>query len=821
MIKFFLKNELFAFIVTALLFFGGIFAYFNLSRDEDPGFKIRTAVITTQYKGATPKLVDEHLTQIIEDELRTIPEIEHVRSKSRFGLSAIYIDVFEKYKNLQPIWDKARRRLEKIQSLLPAGAKPYLDDEFGDVFGILVALWGKDYSYFELKDIADKLRLEFLRLNQVAKVDLHGLKEQAVYIEFDRAALKEYKITPEYLADYLASYNIVFSAGSVDMGDKKIRVIFNENFKTTEDIKKIKIPSPISRTPLTLGDIFKVEEKCIDPPSNFVFRNSDEAIVFAISLRDEGNIFELEREVHTLLDEINSKYPIGLNLSIVANQPDYVKSLTDKFTSSLFQSVFIVVFLILIFLGVRIGLIVGFIIPLVVFSSFFIMQKIGVGLEKISLSALIISLGILVDNSIVIAEGYLKKLEGFKKVNLRTMNALSYSVASEFFYPLLVSTTITVCAFLPISLAKSTVSEYTSSMMKVVALALYFSLFFSVTILPHLIKRFYKFNESERVARASAPKKKFKIEKYFLPLLKYALNYPKKIFVITLSLFSLSFLCFHFVPKIFFPDSDRPMFEIKIMLENGVDIYETRDVVLRVQKFLETLSGIEETSSYIGQGSPRYVLSATPESPKSNYALMIVNVDNYRALNGIIQKVQNFCDKTFAQADIIVRKVPIGPPYDAPVEIRIMGYEISEIMSIKEQVMQVLRSVKHVTLVEDDWGDKIPDLLVNINHFELARVGVLPYRFGTALESYIDGVRVDDFRRKKDNVSLIFALNSNYPLQISDIDTLDFYSDKLTNTLPASQVMRITGPLPMLISYASLSAVTLISLVALANSSPV
>ena len=493
----------------------------------------------------------------------------------------------------------------------------------------------------------------------------------------------------------------------------------------------------------------------------------------------------------TLIDKIDKKYPIGLNLSIVANQPDYVKYLTSKFTSSLFQSIGIVVFLILLFLGVRIGLIVGFIIPLTVFSTFFIMSKIGVGLEKISLSALIISLGILVDNSIVISEGFLKRLAALKNKTQKAMRAISFSVTNEFFYPLLVSTTITVCAFLPIFLAKSTVSEYTSSMLKVVALALYFSLFFSASILPHLIVRFYREDNGERAERASEAKKKFKIEKYFLPCLKYALHSPKSIFKVAIGFFLLSFLCFHFVPKIFFPDSDRPMFEVKIMLENGVDIYETRHVVLAVQKYLQTIPEIKEASSYIGQGSPRYVLSATPENPKSNYALMIANVDNYRILNKIISQVQNFCDKTFANADIIVRKVPIGPPYDAPVEIRVMGYEIPVIMQIKTQIISILRSVNHVTLVEDDWGDKIPNLSLDLNHFELARLASSPYELAVSLESYIDGIRIDNFRRKKNSISLIFALNQNYPIQISDIDTFEFYSDKEKNILPASQVMKI------------------------------
>ncbi len=800
MIKFFLKNELFAYVITALLFFGGIFAYFNLPRDEDPGFKIRTAVITTQYKGASPIYVDEYLTQIIEDELRTIPELEHVRSKSRFGLSTIYIDVYERYKELQPIWDKARRRLEKIQPSLPENTRPYLNDEFGDVFGILVALWARDYTYSELKDIADKVRLEFLKLNQVAKVDLHGLKEQAIYIEFDRAALRKYKIAPEYLANYLAQYNIIFSAGTIQAQDKKIQILLNENFKTIDDIKKIQIPTSIG-TVLTLSDVFKIEEKYIEPPSNFVFRNSDEAIVFAISLKDGGNIIELEREVHSAIREMNSKYPIGLNIAVVANQPDYVKYLTGKFTSSLFQSILIVVFLILIFLGARIGLIIGFIIPLVIFSTFFVMQKIGVGLEKISLSALIISLGILVDNSIVISEGVLKRFAGLKNVTNKVKNAVSYSAVSEFFYPLLISTTITVCAFLPIYLAKSTVSEYTSSMLKVVALALYFSLFFSCTILPHLIKRFYRApqEQSEQAKLASvlssnkinALKKKFKIEKYFLPLLKYAVHNPKNILKAAIGLFFASFICFHFVPKIFFPDSDRPMFEVKITLENGVDIYETRNVVLKIQKYLDSVPKVNDVSSYIGQGSPRYVLSATPESPKSNYALMIVNVEDYRDLNKIIQSVQTFCDKTFTNADIIVRKVPIGPPYDAPVEIRILGYEIPEIMELKDKISNILREIRYVTLVEDDWGDKIPNLTLDINHFELARLATSPYQLGVTLESFVDGVVVDNFRRKKDNISLVYALNDKYPLQISDIDTLDFSSDMTTNPIPISQVMRV------------------------------
>lgn len=776
--KFFLKNKFLLVTLVIIMILGGISYYFSTARNEDPGFKIRTAVITTIFEGANAKQVDKYVTDKIELVVEQMNEVEHIKSRSYDGKSVIYVDIYETYKNLQPIWDKLRRKITNTFPELPKNVTPVVNDEFGDVFGIILALVGPDYEYSELKDYSDKVKDELLRMQNAAKVEVLGIQREAIYLYYDNAKLARYKLSPDELQKIISKTNVIASSGEILAGDRYILIQTEDNYQNIENIKNTSITLPGKNDVLRLGDILEIEKSYVSPPDVITESNGKKALIIALSMREDGNILNFGKEVKNKIIEIQKFLPVGINIEIAAFQPDYVKYLTDKFINSLIQSILIVIGLILLILGVKMGLIVGFIIPVTILGTFLVMGILHIGLDKISLSALIIALGILVDNSVVISEGILKKIKTSTSGNIEK-NAIG--VCERFQYPLLVSTLTTSCAFLPIYLANSTVSEYTASLFKVVAATLLISWFLSITFLPYLIEKFFKKgNESSF--------KELSISKYFSKYVKKALNTPKTT-VFTASIFVIfSFSLFSFVPKIFFPDSDRPMFEIEFNLPEGTNILVTKNTIERAQKYLEGIKSVESFSSYIGTSAPRYVLSASPEPVKSSYGMILVNIKNYRKVTKIVKQVQKFCDSTFTDANTVVRKVPLGPPYDAPVEIRIWGENEEKLFEIVRNVQQKLRKIEGVILVKDDWGAKTPKIKINVNEENAARYGITNESIAKSLQAGISGFEVSSYWRETNIVPIIYRLNSSSRDNINKIDSISIYSDLYKSAMPLSQI---------------------------------
>ena len=486
--RFFLKNKFLLITLVIILILGGISYYVTTPRNEDPGFKIRTAVITTSYKGANAKQVDKYVTDKIEVAIEQMSEVEEIKSRSYEGKSVVYVNVYETYKDLQPIWDKLRRKINNAISTLPKGVTPVVNDEFGDVFGIIIAVFGNDFEYIELKNYTDKIKDELIKLKDTAKIEIIGAQQEVVYLYYDNSKLAKYNLSPDELQKVLSSTNIIAPSGEILVGDRYLLLQTQDNYKDLENIKNTVISLPKKGDAIKLGDILTVEKTYFNPPQVITEFNGQKAQIIALSMKENGNILKFGKDVKKRLNELKSYIPIGINVELAAFQPDYVKYLTDKFTSSLFQSVIIVIALILLILGIKAGLIVGLIIPVTILGTFFVMGNLKIGLDKISLSALIISLGILVDNSIVISEGILKEI----KRKTKNLEQSAIRICEKFQTPLLISTLTTSCAFLPIYLANSTVSEYTSSLFKVVATTLLISWFLSITLLPYLMENFYK-----------------------------------------------------------------------------------------------------------------------------------------------------------------------------------------------------------------------------------------------------------------------------------------------------------------------------------------
>lgn len=779
--KFFLNNKYLLVTLVAIFIIGGISYYINTPRNEDPGFKIRTATVTTNYKGANAKQVDKYVTDKIEVAIEQMSEVEEIKSRSYEGKSIVYVNVYETYKDLQPIWDKLRRKINNALSTLPKGVTPVINDEFSDVFGIIIAVVGQDFEYIELKSYTDTIKDELIKLKDTAKAEIIGAQQEVVYLYYDNSKLARYNLSPDELQKILSGANIIAPSGEILVGDRYILIQTQDNYKDIENIKNTVISLPKKGDALKLGDILTIEKTYLNPPLVITEFNGKKAIIIALSMKDNGNILKFGNEVKKKIKELKNYVPIGINIEIAAFQPDYVKYLTGKFTNSLFQSVLIVISLILLILGIKAGLIVGLIIPVTILGTFFIMGNLKIGLDKISLSALIISLGILVDNSIVISEGILKKIKQ-KTKNLEKSVIL---VCEKFQTPLLISTLTTSCAFLPIYLANSTVSEYTSSLFKVVAITLLISWFLSITFLPYLMEKFYR-------KGVNSSFKEINVSKYLSHYLKYAVNNPKKTVVIACIFVAISFSLFSFVPKIFFPDSDRAMFEVEFNLPEGTDIKVTQKTIQKAQDYLKTLNNVKNFSSYIGTSAPRYVLSASPEPIKSNYGMILVNTKNYKKVDEDIKKVQKYCSETFADANVIARKVPLGPPYDAPVEIRISGSDENKLFEIVRNIQQELRKIDGIILVKDDWGAKTPKIKINVDEQSASRRGITNESVAKSLQTGLSGYEVSSYWRDTTSIPIIYRLNAQSRNNIDKIDSMSIYSSLYGNSMPLSEIAELS-----------------------------
>lgn len=779
--KFFLNNKYLLVTLVAIFIIGGISYYINTPRNEDPGFKIRTATVTTNYKGANAKQVDKYVTDKIEVAIEQMSEVEEIKSRSYEGKSIVYVNVYETYKDLQPIWDKLRRKINNALSTLPKGVTPVINDEFSDVFGIIIAVVGQDFEYIELKSYTDTIKDELIKLKDTAKAEIIGAQQEVVYLYYDNSKLARYNLSPDELQKILSGANIIAPSGEILVGDRYILIQTQDNYKDIENIKNTVISLPKKGDALKLGDILTIEKTYLNPPLVITEFNGKKAIIIALSMKDNGNILKFGNEVKKKIKELKNYVPIGINIEIAAFQPDYVKYLTDKFTNSLFQSVLIVISLILLILGIKAGLIVGLIIPVTILGTFFIMGNLKIGLDKISLSALIISLGILVDNSIVISEGILKKIKQ-KTKNLEKSVIL---VCEKFQTPLLISTLTTSCAFLPIYLANSTVSEYTSSLFKVVAITLLISWFLSITFLPYLMEKFYR-------KGVNSSFKEINVSKYLSHYLKYAVNNPKKTVVIACIFVAISFSLFSFVPKIFFPDSDRAMFEVEFNLPEGTDIKVTQKTIQKAQDYLKTLNNVKNFSSYIGTSAPRYVLSASPEPIKSNYGMILVNTKNYKKVGEDVKKVQKYCSETFADANVIARKVPLGPPYDAPVEIRISGSDENKLFEIVRNIQQELRKIDGIILVKDDWGAKTPKIKINVDEQSASRRGITNESVAKSLQTGLSGYEVSSYWRDTTSIPIIYRLNAQSRNNIDKIDSMSIYSSLYGNSMPLSEIAELS-----------------------------
>ena len=787
------NNRLVYFLVFALSLLG-VLTYFSLPKAQDPGFIIRTVAITTHMPGANPQKVEELVTDKIEQVLQQMPELDFVISDSQMGISVINANFKQEYKHMQPIFDELRRKIESIEDQLPEEAeKPIVNDEYGDVFGMIYTLTGDGFNYKELKDAADDIRDELLLLNQVAKVDIHGAQEEVVFVEYNNAKLQKLGLSPSTLKSTLKSINILSSGGNILIDSERITLEPTGNFETIEDIKRAVITIPSSSEMIYLEDIATVYKGYKDPKQSAVHANGKPALAIAISMKDGGNILHLGETLKEVVPQIQNRYPHGLELEVIEFQPDLVENSINKFMSNLAQAVAIVFLVMFIFLGFKTGIVVALLVPSVMAITFVLMDTFGVGINKMSLAALIIALGLLVDNGIVMAEGILIQVQ--KGVD-KTQAAIN--TGKEMLVPLLTSSLTTSAAFLPILIAKSSVGEFTGDIARVVTMALILSWLVALTFIPLFAASVIKVKIISKDKKEEFSSLGYVV---YRKILHYSLKFKYLFLGLVIALFILSIKGLGFVPKAFIPSSTDPIINAKFDMPMGTSIETTEQVAYDVEHYLQDKwrvtkskqesgkDGVINWVTFIGTGAPRFVLGYDPGTPSSRHIALVANVTDYKIIPNISDDVETYIQKKYPDLQIQLKKLENGPPVDYPIAIRVLGKDKDVLYKLVENIKGYINTIPEVASVNDSWGVPTKKLLVKVNQERAFRAGVTSEDVALSLKSSFLGTELTHFREEDNLIPITLRSTSSDRQDLSKLDNITIYSSK--SQVPLKQVADI------------------------------
>ena len=782
------RTTLVLLIVLVLL---GFDAYNKIPRAYDPGFIIRAAQVITYFPGGSPARVEKLISDKIEKVVQELPELDFVQSESRTGISIVTVNIKESYTDMRPIWDNLRRKVDKIAGDLPEGIiGPNVNDEFGDVFGVVMTLTGEGYSYKELKDVADAARDELLHISEVAKVEIHGEQSERIYVEYNNARLSELNLTPLQLSQILAQQNVVMPGGSVRIGKERIELEPSGNFESMEDISRTTILIPGSDDVIYLEDIVTVIRGYKDPKSSFVRSSGTPALAIAVSMREGGNNIALGRQVLAIIEKFEVHLPIGVEFEMLNFSPKEVEDKVNDFMNNLVQAIVVVAAVMLFSLGLRTGLVVSALIPASMIVTIFVMNYLDIGLDQISLAALIIALGMLVDNGIVMSESILVEMNNGKSPSDAAINS-----ANELKIPLLTSSLTTSAAFLPIFLAESAMGEYTASLFQVVTITLLCSWLLSLTMIPLMCIFILKVKKGTADDEAVFNRGIYpKYRGFLLYLLK---NRVATVSAVVL-LFFISIKALSLVPNIFFPPSDRPFFKLEVELPIGTSIEQTDWVLKDVEQYLKTLKvsaenskGIRNWITYVGSGGARYLLSHSPKPTSANYGLMIVNTTGSDVNLELMRKIEAYINQHHPDAQGTARLIENGKAINNPVEVRVYGSDVDKLFTIVDSIKQQLSSISGLKNISDDWGQRIKKLTVDIDQEKAKRAGITSQDIAMSLQTGLTGYEMTEYREGTTSIPVILRTEIADRQDLGKIESLTVFAQATGNAVPLVQVADI------------------------------
>lgn len=736
-----LKYRQLTLFFLAVIATGGIAAYFQLGQREDPDFAFRAMVIRTLWPGATAEQVDRQVTDRIERKLQETPYYKWTRSYSRPGESFIFLEILDTAapKEVPAIWYQVRKKVDDIRHTLPPEVRgPFFNDEFGDVFGSIYAFTADGFTHSELRDYVERVRQEVLRLPNVAKAELVGVQDDRIFVELSPKRLASLGIDPQTIAAALQAQNAVAGPGSVETGSHAVPLRVTGQLDSVSEVSSLLLRA--SGQTFRLGDIATVTRGTADPPIATMRFDGREAIGLAVSMAAKGDVLKLGADLERTMARVRSELPVGIEFEQVSDQPRVVKAAIGEFMRALGEAVAIVLVVSFLSLGFRTGLVVALTIPLVLFATFLAMYWFGIDLQRVSTGALIIALGLLVDDAMIAVEMMARKLEeGYDK-----LAAATYAYSSTAF-PMLTGTLITVAGFLPIATARSTTGEYTFSIFAVTTLALVISWFAAVIATPFLGAWLLK----ERRVEAGAPLRDVYSTGFYRRLrgtIEWCIDHRKTVMVATAATFALGVAGMQLTEKQFFPSSNRAEVMVELWLPEGASVRAAEREVAKLEALLAKDEDVAKYVSYVGNGSPRFFLSLDQHLLRPNFAQLVVLSQDIEARERVVAKLRRAFETGFPGVRGRVIRVPLGPPVNYPVQFRVVGSDSSTLKAIAEQVAESLRAHPATVDVNVDWGNKVLAMRVDVDQQRSRALGVTSAGVSRSLAGAVSGLTIGQYR---------------------------------------------------------------------------
>lgn len=803
-----LKNKGIILYFMLLLGIVGIMSYSKLSQSEDPPFTFKVMVVQTYWPGATAKEVSTLVTDRIEKELMTTGQYDRIMAYSRPGESLVTFVAKDSLPSSQipDVWYNVRKKVNDVRSQLPSGVQgPFFNDEFGDTFGNIYVLTGKDFDYAVMKEYADRLQLQLQRVKDVSKVNLVGLQDQKIWIELSNTKAVQLGVPVTAIQEAIQKQNDMAGAGFFETGTDRIQIRVSGHLHSVDDLKKM--PLLVGDKTIQLSDVAEVYRGFSEPAQPRMRFMGENGIGIAVSMRKGGDIIALGKNLETEFNSLQKSLPLGMKLQKVSDQPVAVQRSIQEFLKVLAEAVIIVLLVSFFSLGFRTGLVVALSIPLVLAMTFAGMSLFDVGLHKISLGALILALGLLVDDAIIAVEMMAIKMEqGYSR-----LKAAGFAWQTTAF-PMLTGTLITAAGFLPIATAQSGTGEYTRSIFQVVTIALIVSWIAAVLFVPYLGEKllpdFNKQNQQAawylrlwaRLRKQPAPVVEFhnqhhdpyqsKFYQSFRHIVEICITYRKTVIAITVGIFVLSVAMFKLVPQQFFPPSNRAEILVDLKLEEGASLTATEQAVHKVEQFLSKQKGIDNYVAYVGTGSPRFYLPLDQQLPQASFAQFVVLASSLDDRDEIRRSLDKQIKQLLPQVRTRVSLLENGPPVGYPLQYRVSGEDLSTVRQWAQKVAKVLSEDPNTTNVHLDWGEPSKIIAIEIDQDRARQMGVSSVDLANFLNASVTGAVMNQYREKRELIEIRLRGDKSERVEVASLASLAVPTTKGT-TVPLAQIAKI------------------------------
>lgn len=785
--EYFIKNRVISWVIIIVFLVGGIISYNGLNRLEDPEFTVKDAVIIAQYPGASAQQVEEELTFPLENAIQQLQYVEHIKSISSQSLAQITVSMRNNYgpNELPQIWDELRRKINDLTPRLPPGVlPPIVNDDFGDVFGLLLSIFGDGFSYKELSDYVDYLKRELVLVPGVGKVSIAGTQQEQVFVEISRTKLANLGIPRNRIFELLATQNVVSNAGAIKAGQEYIRFHPTGEFQKVKELEHLIISDYGAKELIYLGDVASISRGFKEVPNHINSVNGNRALTVGVSFASGFNVVEVGKEVRKRLDALEYQRPVGIEIETIYDQPSYVETSVNDFIINLAEAIGIVIVVLLIFMGLKSGLIIGLILFLTVLATLIIMKIYEINLQRISLGALIIALGMLVDNAIVVVEGILIGMQrGLTKVQA------SAAIVKQTIWPLLGATVIAITAFAPIGLSNDSSGEFLGSLFYVLLISLMLSWVTAITITPFFADLLFK----DKAIKDSEKENKDPYQGLFFNFYRKLLDVCLKHRVITVLVMVMilfgSLLGFKQVKQMFFPYMTTPMFYVDYWRAQGTDIRNTYEDLQEIEKWLVKNDKINKVSSTVGKGGIRFMLTYAPQKAYSSYGQLIVETTSAEHIDAMIKEIKEYTGENYPQAIVNFKKLILGAQVPAKIETRFTGPNPDILRKLSTQAKEILAADPATVCVRDDWRHRSKLVRPQFAEQQARLVGVSKQDLDNLLLYSFSGLQTGLYRDGTKLMPIIARPPKNERLDIGSLHNLQIWSPVSNAYIPVKQVV--------------------------------